>query len=279
MFDVVPPPGRIPIGVDVGGTKMLVVAYTDAGRRVWRFPTGVETGPEVIRGHLSAVLAELGPGIVGFAVPGIIDHDGCIQDCDVLPLLRGWNPTREIPGLLTAAVLNDGEAALASAAAGEPLSATIAAIGSGTGIAAAFQIAGKRLRQHRPYAGELGLAPFGLDGTFDDQGSGASLLRRLGLTAEEIAERMKRGDEHCIRAVEAAGRAFGASLVTVLHLMHPEKIGLYGGTLRFKGYVEAAMGAFQQRSHPLLRASCRVEVMTDTELVVANGALRAALEA
>ena len=76
--------------------------------------------------------------------------------------------------------------------------------------------------------------------------------------------------------VAQAAEAFGAALATVLHLLHPEVIGLYGGTLLWPGYVEGALAAYERRGHPLLRAHCRVEVLPEPDLVVARGAILAA---
>jgi len=276
MSQLFAPEGCVHLGVDIGGTKMLVVAYTPRERLVWKFPTGVDADARVILGRLSSVVETLDAPVAGIAVPGIVDSTGSILDCDVLPKLRGWNPSNDIAGVR--AVLNDGEAALHSVAEGEGAEATVAAIGSGTGIAAAFQVAGKRLRHYRPYAGELGYAPFGLAGIFDEFASGASLVAKLGTTPETIAALLDAGDARCADAVRSAGHAFGASLVTVLHLLHPEKIGLYGGVLRYTGYLNAAFETLQRMAHPLLRESSRIVVMPEPEYVVANGAILAAVQ-
>jgi predicted NBD/HSP70 family sugar kinase len=277
MLDLTPPPGRAHLGVDVGGTKMLAAAYTTAGRRTWTFPTGPQVTADQLQTFLTAVQAELGDNVTwGLALPGLIAADGTLADCDVLPRLIGWNPQQAWG---PAAVLNDGEAALVQAAAGEHADAAVAAIGCGTGLVAAFQIGGRRLRQQRPFAGELGFAPYGREGTYDAHAAGAALIQKLGMPPREIAAAVSRGDATAVDAVRSAGEAFGASIATVLHLLHPERIGLYGGTLRYEGYLTAAFETLQRISHPALLAQCRVEVMAEAELAVAHGALRAALAA
>jgi predicted NBD/HSP70 family sugar kinase len=269
------PAGTTRIGVDLGGTKMLVIVDSNGRHDVFRFDTGPAASLETIRAQMLAVVARYSQPCIGIAIPGIVDSQGTVQDCDVLPRLAGWNPMRDIPGV--AAVCNDGEAALATTAEGEAPDATVAAIGCGTGIAAAFQVAGRRLRQYRPYSGELGFAPFGRDGSFDDHASGAALLRRLQGTGAEIAARLEARDEASLHAVQAAGEAFGLSLVTVLHMLHPSRIGLYGGTLRYAGYLDAAFAAFERFGHPLLRASCRVGLLDEPDFAVAHGAILHAL--
>jgi predicted NBD/HSP70 family sugar kinase len=256
---------------------MLAIAYMGSERRVWKFATGRDAGPDLIRERITRVMDEMGARehtVIGVAVPGLVDGSGVVQDCDVLPRLVGWRPADDWQGT---AVLNDGEAALVSVAADEPVEATVAAVGCGTGIVAALQVAGKRLRQFRPYAGELGIAPFGRQGTFDENASGSAVVRKLGLEPDEIVLRLEQGDARCATVIREAGEAFGISLVTILHLVHPEKIGLYGGTLRYRGYVDAALAALQRLAHPLLLPLCRVEVMEEAELIVAQGALRSAL--
>lgn len=247
---------RTRVGIDIGGTKLLVVAETAAGRQVWRFPTGKDAGPETLLGHIRPLLAEWVNPVIGVAIPGMVDAAGCVQDCDVLPGLVGWEPARWLPNVK--AVVNDGEAALETVAAGRDPDATVAVVGVGTGIAAAFQVAGRRLRQYRPYAAELGFAPYGPAMTFDEAASGATVAADPGRLA-------------------GAAEAFGAALVTVLHLIHPEAIGLYGGTLRWPGYVEGALAAYERRGHPVLRSQCRVDVLPEADLVVARGALLAAI--
>ncbi len=244
------------VGIDIGGTKLLVVAETGAGsRQVWRFPTGPGAGPETLLAHVRPLLEECVDPVIGVAIPGMVDAAGRVRDCDVLPKLVGWEPARWLPNVK--AVINDGEAALVTVTQGRGPDATVAAIGVGTGIAAAFQVAGRRLRQYRPYAGELGFAPYGPAMTFDEAASGAT----VAANPEQVAQ---------------AAEAFGAALATVLHVLHPEVIGLYGGTLQWPGYVEGALAAYERRGHPLLRAHCQVEVLPEQDLVVAKGAILAA---
>lgn len=254
---------------------MLVLAKTPYGRRQWTFPTGPQTHPDQIRDYAANVMDELGvrqAERIGVAVPGLVDG-GVVEESDVLPHLRGWLPALDWPD---AVVLNDGEAALVRVAADEDRAATVVAIGCGTGIVAAVQVAGHRLRQSRPYAGELGYAPCGWAGSFDELASGAAILRKLGRSPEEVTARLLQNDAACSEAIRQAGEAFGLSLVTVIHLLHPLAIGLYGGTLRYPGYLEAAMAAVDRLTHPLLRPHCRVARIPEAEIAVALGALLAA---
>ncbi len=253
------------LGIDLGGTKLLILAETPAGQRTWKFPTGPGFTPDDFNAHLATVLAELAPAEVsyGIAVPGLVAADGTIGPCDVLPLCNGWRPT-------AAAVLNDGQAALTAYAANAAPDSTLAIVGSGTAIAAAIQVAGRRIP-----ATELGYIPYGPQGTLDDAASGVALLARLELTAAELSERLSRHDPAAVAAVRAAGDAFGAGLATLINLFRPERIGLYGGTLSYRGYLTAALSTVDRRALPALRSACRVELAPQPELIVARGALLA----
>jgi glucokinase len=242
------------LGIDIGGTKMLVLAKTASGLRQWTFPTGLSADPGLLRGYAESVMDSLGvsrPERIGVALPGLVDA-GLMRESDVLPRLRGWQPGLDWPG---AVVLNDGEAALVRAAADEDTAATVVAIGCGTGIVAAVQVAGHRLRQSRPYAGELGYAPCGHAGTFDQIASGAAIQRKLGLSAAEITERLQRNDPACQDVIREAGEAFGLSVVTVIHLLPPSAIGLsriFGGGPGGRGPLDPspAEAAMPRAAHP-----------------------------
>lgn len=255
----------IPLGVDLGGTKLLILARTPAGERTWKFPTGPGFTPADFDAHLDGVRAELAPAelVYGLAVPGLVNEEGVVGPCDVLPLLNGWRPG-------AAAVINDGQAALTAYAAGCGPGATVAVVGSGTAIAAALQIAG-----HRVPTTELGYLPYGPQATLDEAASGQAILARLGLTAPDLLERLSRHDPFAAGAVRAAGEAFGAGIAALINLFRPERIGLYGGTLSYRGYLTSALAAVDRRALPALRPSCRVELVPQPELIAARGALLA----
>ena len=262
------------LGIDVGGTKLLIVGYSRHDLRTWRFATGRELGPAEIIARVQEVRGEVGEGTAGMAIPGLVGADGTIADCDVLPKLSGWNPMADLG---VGAVLNDGDAALSAVAFGEGPRSTVAAVGSGTAIAAAIQVGGVRVRSVRPFACELGYVPFGRDGRMDDHAAGMFLLQRLGMQPAQIQAGLEHGEPRVLEAVREAGEAFGIALVTILHLMHPEKIGLYGGTLAYRGYLEAALATVDRVGHPAMRPSCRIAVVEDPVTVVAAGALLEAL--
>ena len=255
----------IPLGVDLGGTKLLILAETPAGERTWKFPTGPGFTPVDFDAHLATVRAELAPAelVYGLAVPGLVNDEGVVGPCDVLPMLNGWQPRAGV-------VLNDGQAALTAYAAGCAPGATIAIVGSGTAIAAALEIAGQRVPTT-----ELGYVPYGPEATLDSVASGAALLARLGLTAPELAERLSGHEPAATAAVRTAGEAFGAGIATLINLFRPERIGLYGGTLSYRGYLTAALAAVDRRALPALRAACRVELAPQPDLLAARGALLA----
>lgn len=255
------------LGIDVGGTKLLIRAFSPSGVQQWRFPTGISATPAALSDPIESIRQTTGATIAGIAIPGLVHPDGTVIDSDVLPALNGWNPMRDL-GLN--AVRNDGDAALETVAWQAGPKSTVAVLGAGTAIAAAIQVGGERLRAHRPYATELGYVPFGTEGRIDDHAAGMFLAERLKLAP---------GSPEAQQAVAEAGRAFGIAILTVLHLIHPSHIGLYGGALRYAGYLEAALETVAAQGHPAMLPGCQIAVVEDPDHVVADGVALAALEA
>ena len=48
----------IPLGVDLGGTKLLILAETPAGERTWKFPTGPGFTPVDFDAHHTTLRAK-----------------------------------------------------------------------------------------------------------------------------------------------------------------------------------------------------------------------------
>ncbi len=182
------------IGLDIGGTKMLLLADCAGQWFEQQIATGESITPSVIEDNLRRFLSHLGapPSSAGFAVPGLIDQCGTVLESDVLPGLKGWNPhgIAEVGGVT--AVLNDAEAALVEAAALWEPDATAAVVGAGTRIGAAFQVQGTTLRSVRSLAGEIGYLPLVWNSRLemlDQLAGGQALLRRLQLQPPEIQQR------------------------------------------------------------------------------------------
>ena len=267
------------IGVDVGGTKALLLAFR--GSEVvaeQRVATGKAFAGAELDREIAAFSATLpsAPVAVGVAVPGIVDERQRVAVCDVLPGLDGW--ALSLQNAKTA-VLNDTAAALIAAREEFEPTATAALVMVGTAIGAAFQMNGIVARGAKGWAGEFGYVPIQTASgvrTLDEVAGGAALLEHSGMSAVELAARLAAGDAQAQARVTEAGQALGLGLATLVNLLNPDLIVLGGGTLAYAGYVEAALERARAHSFPSLWQCCRVVVSPHGERLVARGAAAAA---
>jgi predicted NBD/HSP70 family sugar kinase len=179
------------------------------------------------------------------------------------------------------ATLNDAEAALVEEAASLDESTTAAMVMVGTGIGAAFLVGGRMLRGASGWAGELGSIPFRINEgytTLDAAASGDAIVKRIGAEFEVVAARAHRGDQGVLQVFSECGAALGAGLASVINLFNPSLLALGGGTLRWPGYLSAAVESAHALSIPQLWNSCTVRESVHGERLVALGAARAAAE-
>ncbi len=269
------------VGVDVGGTKLYLVAVGEGPRIERRLPSGRDMRPRALADQIARFAADLPqpPTAIGIAVPGLIDADGEVVDCDVLPHLKGWAPRQapEIECPLT--VMNDVEAALTEETSDLPPRANAAMVMAGTGIGAAFLVDGAILRGSRGWAGELGhvvLSTVDGDRTLDELAGGAALLQVLGDDFEAILEACRQGDSRTASAIRSAGRYLGLGISIIIHLFNPEIVVLGGGVLRYPGYLEAAQLGVEENTLSVLRPTCRLRPCREPLAAAALGAARLA---
>jgi glucokinase len=133
----------VPIGFDLGGTKLLMVADGPAGRVVERLATGMAFDGRALNAAVESFLdAHRGAAsTVGLAIPGLVGPGPFVQACDVLPGIVGWRPPASLTGRRFAMV-NDAAAALAEECHDAPAGVTAAVVMVGTGIGAAMQVQG-----------------------------------------------------------------------------------------------------------------------------------------
>jgi predicted NBD/HSP70 family sugar kinase len=267
------------IGVDLGGTKALFVS----GPHSLRFDTGPSLSVADFAAMLDAFMASsrVRPARIGIAVPGLVDVDGRVVACDVLPGLAGWQPSTALRGLGCAiAVVNDVEAALREELHDAPPGLTAGVVMAGTAIGAAFIVAGAPLRGTSGWAGELGYFPCAVGGEtrrLDEVAGGAAMAARRGVAPAKLAELALAGEPESLAAIEAGGNALGLGLAAVVNLLNPSRLALGGGAAELPGYREAAERAARQHSIPPLWNDCTMVRVAAGERVVALGALRAAL--
>jgi predicted NBD/HSP70 family sugar kinase len=144
----------------------------------------------------------------------------------------------------------------------------------GTGIGAAIWIDGAICRGANGWAGELGSIPLENGRTLDDCASGAAVIAEIGVSAPVIADMAEGGESITLEAIDRAGAALGKGLATLINLFNPEAIVLGGGTLRWRGYLDAAIESARKYALPDLWAACQLQVSPHGGDVVALGAAR-----
>lgn len=265
------------LGVDVGGTKLLLTI----GESLSRVPTGPDTSPQAIEAEIRGFLrGSVVPAAVGVAVPGLVDAEGRVTACDVLPRLVGWSPADSFRDLgVPVRVVNDGEAALAEETHDLPPHATAAVVMVGTAVGAGFLVEGRPLRGAGGWAGELGYLPFPTpDGVrrLDELAGGAFLAARLGTDGAGLHARAEAGDPEALAVIREGGAALGLALAGVIHLLNPHHVAVGGGTAALPGYWEAAREAAERHTLPEMWSACTLTRVRTGEAVVALGAARLA---
>ena len=267
------------LGIDVGGTKLLLVAQWPDHRDVDRVPTGQAFTGRHLDTEIDRFVSGLGtaPSGAGVAVPGLVGADGAVEACDVLPLLVGWRG-EALGRLCPVRLLNDVEAASLEELHDLPAGATAAVVMAGTGIGAAFVADGRPLRGARGWAGELGSIPIvGPEGvsTLDDLASGAAIMRRLGGGVASVLARAVAREPGVLQVLKLGGEALGLGLATVIDLFNPSVVAIGGGALELPGYLDPALESAARHSMRELWRACEIRRVRAGELTAALGALRA----
>lgn len=271
----------IQVGVDIGGTKLLLAALHRDGRELHRASTGPDTGPEAIEGEVRSFLArfEAPLAALGFAVPGLVGMDGRVSVCDTFPKLVGWRADMAFADLgCPVRAINDAEAALVEETHDLDPDAAAAIVMAGTWIGTAFRSQGIMFRGSRGWAGELGYAPIALQNgrvaRLDDLAGGGAIARRLDTDGAELYERAMRGNLETLDVIRQAGEALGLGLATLVNLLNPELLVLGGGAFELPGYREAALESAERWSMPEPWRVCDVRSARAGKAVAALGAIR-----
>ncbi|HEY4114974.1 MAG TPA: ROK family protein [Rhizomicrobium sp.] len=248
------------IGVDLGGTKIEVIALADDGgvllrERVSTPRTGYD---DTVRAMVSLVLAaeaKLGRrGSVGIALPGTISAEtGLVKNANSTNLI-GHPLDKDLAAALghPVRVANDANCFTLSeagdgAAAGHEI---VFGIIAGTGVGGGVCVRGHVLTGAHAIAGEWGHNPLpgprederpgptcycGRAGCIESWCSGPAVMaqyeRATGrrLMATEIADAAERGEADAARVICDWLDRFARSIATVVNLLDPDVIVMGGG--------------------------------------------------
>ena len=266
------------VGVDIGGTKMLMLCPTEEGYIEKKVPTGRDCPPHRLKAELDDFLSGLPfvPAGGGLAIPGLVEGDHTVQISNVVPLLAGITGAYFGAGRFPVRFLNDVKAAVLAEAANYAPDAGVAVIMAGTGIALGVSDKGRIIAGSHGFAGELGFSVTGTpEGvrTFDQLAGGGPLLRQAGCTPQELHDRLAGGDGESAALIERAGLYFGLAMTNVMHLFNPDVLVVGGSTSTYAGYMEKALETADAHTLPDIRRCCTVTRPKDMGRIVALGAL------
>lgn len=244
-----------------------------------RVLTGEEFSPTQIVNEIELLLREIkcSAANFGIAIPGLVDKDGQVVVSDVLPNLNDWKPNKDLEKYGEIFVLNDGDAAMVEVSTLFPTAKTLGVVVVGTGIGAAFMSDGKLLKGEKGWAGEIGYFPvkFGDEyKTLDEIVSGASILKRLNVKAEELITLTEQQDERALRVIKDSGLRLGANLAGLINAFNFSALILTGGTFRWSGYKESVLAEIKKLTIPNFLECCELVVDMEFENLVINGVIK-----
>ncbi len=267
------------IGVDIGGTKMVLCAQKEGGGYLETFlPTGKEFSAEQIKSHLQEFLQSLPFPVhgVGMAIPCLISQNREVVRCDAIPGLAGMTAEFLSDGAFPIQFLNDLRCAALAEAANYPDDYLIAVVLAGSGTALGIADRG-RLLTGRGFSGELGYTCMAAqDGHVfraDDMSGGNALLRRTGDSLDAFLARIRRGESQALEEVRRAGFYFGLALANVIGIFNPHVLVVGGGMTSYPGYLETALACCKKYALEQSLEGCLIARPKDEKRIVALGAM------
>lgn len=265
----------VKIGIDLGGTKVLIIA----GNHEEKHPTGFDFKPiqleEIIKSFIEKY--RLNPEGIAIAIPGLISRESDVLLCDVLPSFKGWNAKKALGKHSTnVSAINDIRAALKHEFNEHDDRLNCGVIMVGTAVGAAFLVNGKLLTGNSGWAGEFGYFPLVVDGDvkrIDALCGGSFLAKQLGMSAKEMADLAIKGDEFVLGVIEKAGYHLGLGIAGLVNLFNPKVLAVGGGTARLPGYWQGIEKAAKENIIPELWDNDLLRPAKDGHKIVALGAL------
>ena len=256
-------------GIDLGGTKIEIIALNDSGQTLLReriaTPQGdYEATVTAISQLVRAAESRLDQtGTVGIGIPGAESlATGLIKNANSTCLI-GRPLKADLSRALNRPVrlANDANCfALSEAVDGAAAGADIVfGVILGTGVGGGIVIQQRVLAGRNAIAGEWGHNPLplptaadlplpacycGRQGCIESYLSGPALAQdharhhRLNLTAKEIALRAQQGDATCQQTLDRYAHRLGRALAGVINLIDPDVIVLGGGLSNLPDWYE-----------------------------------------
>jgi glucokinase len=244
---------NIAIGIDVGATRVKVLAVTPAGRAVARAEASTTGSTRQWQASVRRAVTQVGRAhstvvAAGVAAPGLPSRDHRSIACmpERLPGIEGLDWQNFFATRHAVPVVNDAQAALLGeawlGAARGSRHAVLLTLGTGVGGAA--MIDGRLLRGRLGRAGHFGhmsLDPsgapdiVGAPGSLEDAIGDCSLLVRTGgrfVSTKALVLACRRGDAEAQRVWAVSVRALAAAIASIVNALDPEIVVIGGGIAR-----------------------------------------------
>lgn len=280
--------------VDIGGTKIAAGIVDESGRVLSRtesptdaaggYAKGIQRIAEMLREasqKAGVKIAGIGIGSTGVIYP----TTGEFGDVDFLPGWKGFNPVRDLEKEfgVRAAIENDGDAAALGEGgwgAGKGKSRLIY-VTVGTGIGGGIILDGHLYRGVNAAHPEIGhhVVDFsgpsctcGFHGCWEAMATGPAMeawfqehggANRGALTAKEICELARRGDEGARKAVEREALYLGIGIANLITLFVPQVIVLGGSVMKSADLLLDGI-------RKVIAGGCRFVPAEETELAPAS---------
>jgi fructokinase len=257
------------IGIDLGGTKIEIVALDDEKRELFRKRVATPHNDywaiiNAIAELVKTTERKIGErGTIGIGTPGAVSLSNGMLKNSNSTCLNGQPLLDDLQRILARPVRMDNDAncfalseAIDGAAAGKDL---VFGVILGTGTGGGIVVQGKVIRGVNAIAGEWGhnhlpwpkdgelVGPdcyCGKSGCIETYVSGPGMsndhqrITRTRLTAEAIQIGASRGDRACIETIQRYENRLARSLAHVINILDPDIIILGGGMSKMKGLYE-----------------------------------------
>lgn len=283
--------------VDIGGTKIAVGMVDENGRLLCRLEAPTQGyGPylhalERVTSMLEEAVGRTGTELAGIGIGStgpVYPFTGEFGDVNFFPQWRGQNLVRDLEKRfhVSAAIENDADAAALAEAgwgAGQQKSRLVY-VTIGTGIGAGIVFDGQVYRgvdQAHPEIGHHVIDPSGplcdcgFHGCWESLASGPAISawtkknappnypRASELTAQQICELARAGDELALRAAEREAYYLGLGLANLVAMFVPDTIVLSGSVMK-------SAELFLPTIRKIIAESCRFVPYDRTELALAS---------
>lgn len=278
------------IGVDLGGTNLRVAAIDSVGEVIQKASTPVAytRGPRHVISEICEVVNSIRSRAgasslrgVGIGVPGFIDiESGVIVGAANLPGFQDFPVRSEIQKSLGTQIILENDANAAALGemwmgAGKDVKDLIL-ITLGTGIGGGIVVDGKVLHGFLGMAGEIGHMTIFSDGNPCGCGNcgclekhaSATAIAAMGrmmhfgadVTAEQVYELARAGNERAKLIFESMGRALGIALGNLINLFNFPLYLLTGGPLpAWDMFAPSMFQELAKRSFTYKRQGTRIE--------------------